>query len=82
MNKELLGIIRSKYASMPIPGGEVTMDGESLKAEGIVEKTDLLTELKEFLEAVSLSEEARKEQEVAEAQQSVLNKAPLKIYIG
>ena len=39
-------------------------------------------ELKEFLEAVSLAEGSRKEQEVAEAQQQVLNKAQLKIYIG
>ena len=69
--KELLGIIRSKYASMPLPNGEVTLDGESLKAEGREEKEQLLTELKEFLESVSLSEGARKEQEQAEAQQQV-----------
>ena len=80
--KELLGIIRSKYASMPLPNGEVTMDGEGLKAEGREEKVNLLEELKEFLESVSLSERARQEQEQAEAQQQVLNKAPLPIYIG
>ena len=80
--KELLGIIRSKYASMPLPNGEVTMDGEGLKAEGREEKVNLLEELKEFLESVSLSERARQEQEQADAQQSVLNKAPLPIYIG
>ena len=39
-------------------------------------------ELKEFLESVSLAEGSRKEQEIAESQQQVLNKAPLKIYIG
>ena len=80
--KELLGIIRSKYASLPLPNGEVSMDGEGLKTEGREEKTNLLEELKEFLESVSLSEGSRKEQEIADAQQQVLNKAPLKIYIG
>ena len=80
--KELLGIIRSKYASLPLPNGEVSMDGEALKSEGREEKANLLEELNTFLESVSLSEHARKEQEVAEAQQQVLNKAPLKIYIG
>ena len=80
--KELLGIIRSKYASMPLPNGEVTMDGEGLKAEGREEKANLLDELKEFLDSVSLSERARQESEQAESQQSVLNKAPLGIYIG
>ncbi len=80
--KELLGIIRSKYASMPIPNGDVSLDGEALKAEGREEKANLLEELKEFLESLSLSERSRQEQEQAESQQSVLNKAPLGIYIG
>jgi len=80
--KELLGIIRSKYASMPIPGGDVTLDGESLKAEGREEQSQLVEELKEFLESVSLTERSKAEQEQAEAQQQVLNKAPLGIYIG
>jgi hypothetical protein len=82
LSKELLGIVRSKYASMPIPNGEVSLDGEALKAEGREEKANLLEELKEFLESVSLTERTRHEQEQAESQQSVLNKAPLKIYIG
>ena len=80
--KELLGIIRSKYASLPLPNGEVSMDGEALKSEGREEKANLLEELSEFLEAVSKKEQALTEQEVANAQQEVLNKAPLKIYIG
>ena len=80
--KELLGIIRSKYASLPLPNGEVSMDGEALKSEGREEKANLLEELNTFLEAVSKKEQALTEQEVANAQQEVLNKAPLKIYIG
>ena len=80
--KELLGIIRSKYASLPLPNGEVSMDGEALKAEGREEKANLLEELNTFLEAVSKKEQALTEQEVANSQQEVLNKAPLKIYIG
>tara|TARA_B100000287_G_scaffold434616_1_gene499580 strand:+ start:910 stop:2130 length:1221 start_codon:yes stop_codon:yes gene_type:complete len=82
LSKELLGIIRSKYQTMPIPNGEVTMDGEGLKAEGREEKQLLLDELKEFLESVTLTERSRAEQEQAEAQQQVLNKSPLKIYLG
>ena len=82
LSKELLGIIRSKYASLPLPNGEVGLDGDALKSEGREEKANALEELKEFLDSVSLAEGARKEQEVAESQQQVLNKAPLKIYIG
>jgi hypothetical protein len=80
--KELLGIIRSKYSAMPIPDAEITLDGDALKAEGREEKTQLLEELKEFLESVSLTEKLKAEAEEANAQQEVLNKAPLPIYIG
>ena len=80
--KELLGIIRSKYSSMPIPDGEVTLDGEALKTEGREEKVQLLEELKEFLDSVSLTEKLKAEAEEANAQQEVLAKAPLPIFIG
>ena len=82
LSKELLGIIRSKYSSMPIPDGEVTLDGEALKTEGREEKTQLLEELKEFLDSVSLTEKLRAEAEESNAQREVLAKAPLNIYIG
>ena len=82
LSKELLGIIRSKYGSMPLPNGEVSLDGEGLKAEGREEKVQLLEELKEFLESVSLTEKTKAEAEEAEANQQVLNKSPLGIYIG
>ena len=80
--KELLGIIRSKYSAMPVPDGEVTLDGEGLKAEGREEKVQLLEELKEFLESVSLTEKLKAEAEEANAQQEVLAKAPLPIFVG
>lgn len=82
LSKELLGIIRSKYASIPLPNGEVALDGDSLKAEGREEKDQLLEEIKEFLESVSLTEKAKAEAEEAEAAQQVLSKSPLLIYVG
>ena len=65
LSKELLGIIRSKYATMPLPNGEVALDGESLKSEGREEKSQLLEEMKEFLESVSLTEKSKAEAEEA-----------------
>ena len=82
LSKELLGIIRSKYSALPIPDAEVTLDGEGLKTEGREEKTQLLEELKEFLESVSLTEKLKAEAEESNAQREVLAKAPLQIYIG
>ena len=82
LSKELLGLIRSKYASMPIPNGDVNLDGEALKSEGREEQANLIEQLKELLEQTSVSEKAKIEQETADAQQGVLNKAPTGIYIG
>ena len=82
LSKELLGIVRSKYSALPIPDAEVTLDGEGLKTEGREEKTQLLEELKEFLESVSLTEKLKAEAEESNAQREVLAKAPLQIYIG
>ena len=82
LSKELLGIIRSKYSVLPIPDAEITLDGDSLKAEGREEKTQLLEELKDFLESVSLTEKLKAEAEESNAQREVLAKAPLPIFIG
>jgi len=82
LSKELLGIIRSKYASMPLPNGEVALDGEALKAEGREEKVQLFEELKEFLDSITLTAKANAEAEEAEANSKVLSRSPLMIYLG
>ena len=82
LSKELLGIIRSKYSAVPIPDGEMTLDGEALKSEAIAEKNQLNEELREFLESISLTEKSKAEAEQADAVQQVLSKAPLPIFIG
>ena len=51
--KELLGLIRSKYGAIPIPGAETSLDGETLRSEAIAEKENLITQLKEMLELSS-----------------------------
>ncbi len=49
--KENLGLIRQKYSTIPIPGGEVTLDGSELRSEASSEKETLITQLRENLEA-------------------------------
>jgi hypothetical protein len=80
--KEVLGSIRQKYQTIPIPGAEVTLDGGELRQEAAAEKTDLMTQLRENLEATS--RKAQLEIRAAEAQQlqDTLRMVPLGIYIG
>ena len=80
--KELLGAIRSKYGSIPIPNSEITLDGSTLKAEAATEKEYLLTQLRETLEATSRQRQLEMKREESENLQQSLNRVPLKIYIG
>lgn len=51
--KELLGMIRSKFSSVPIPGGELTLDGGDLKSSAKEEKDKLRTDLREMLDSMT-----------------------------
>lgn len=80
--KELLGAIRQKYQTLPIPGAEVTLDGGELRQEAQTEKDMLMTQLRENLEASG--RKAQMENKAQESQQLMeqLQKVPLPIYIG
>lgn len=47
--KELLGLIRSKFQSIPIPNADLQLNGEGLITQGREDKDKLVTQLKEFL---------------------------------
>jgi len=80
--KELLGTIRSKYSSVPIPNADVTMDGDTLRNEASAEKETLVTQLREILEQTSRKAMMEAERDESEALQEKLNKVPYPIYIG
>ena len=80
--KELLGMIRSKYSSLPIPNAETTLDGDTLRTEAATEKEALITQLREILELSSRRALLEADQEEAEHLQQKLNKVPLPIWIG
>jgi hypothetical protein len=80
--KELLGAIRQKYQTIPIPGGEVTLDGAELRNEAQEEKTTLIEQLRETLEAVGKKQQMEDRAKEAEYLQESLKRVPLFIYIG
>tara|TARA_R110001592_G_scaffold51696_3_gene158831 strand:- start:9875 stop:11032 length:1158 start_codon:yes stop_codon:yes gene_type:complete len=80
--KQVLGSVRGKYASIPIPGAETTLDGDTLRSEGAAEAESLIAILREDLEAASRRNLMEKENEITDFQQGMLNKAPLNIYVG
>jgi hypothetical protein len=80
--KELLGAIREKYNSVPIPDGELQLDGAALRAEAQVEKDALVTQLRENLEELSRIKVMENKAHEADHQQEMLRKVPLKLYVG
>jgi hypothetical protein len=80
--KELLGAIRAKYQSIPIPGGETSLDGETLRQEAASEKEQLITELREDLEVTSRSTTSEQLNQVSDNLQENLRKVPNFLYIG
>jgi hypothetical protein len=80
--KELLGAIREKYSSIPIPGGETTLDGAQLRAEATSEKENLVTQLRENLDEVSRKKIFENKAAEANQQMEMLQKAPLAIFVG
>ena len=80
--KELLGIIRSKYGTIPIPNSDTTLDGDTLRAEAAAEKEGLVSQLREILEQTSRKALLEADKDEAEFLQEKLNKVPYPIYIG
>lgn len=80
--KETLGYIRNKYSTIPFPNAEITLTGGDLIAQGKEEKTELVAQLRENLDATSRSVQLTKKQEESEALQNQLTKMPIGIWIG
>src|SRR6056300_1372712 len=64
--KEMLGAVRAKFSSIPIPNSEVTLDGADLRSEAASEKEILISELRENLEATSRKALLQAQQEESE----------------
>ena len=82
LSKELLGAVREKYSSVPIPGSEISLDGAALRAEAQTEKEALITQLRENLEELSRKVQFENRNNEANQHQEMLRKVPLAIYIG
>ena len=80
--RELLGQVRSKYSSLPIPNSEITLNGAELISNGLAKQESLITELKELLDSLSRQMQLERKQAEADAMQQQMSKIPMGIYIG
>ena len=80
--KEMLGYVRGKYSSVPIPNAEVTLNGSDLVSQGQTEKEALITQLREFLDKLTKEQMLTRQNAEATQMNELLAKVPLKIYVG
>ena len=51
--REMLGLIRSKFGNIPVPGAEVSLNGSDLITQGREDKEKLQTSLREMLDTMT-----------------------------
>lgn len=80
--KEVLGLIRRKMTSIPVPGGDLQLDGADLVNDARAEMDGLRNDLQNMLDQMSYDKLQQAEAEKAESLMRVLSGIPLKIYRG
>ena len=80
--KEMLGYVRGKYETVPIPGAEVTMNQADLLSSATADKTALIDRLRAYLDETSREKLLERRSLESEYRQKELNQVPFPIYIG
>jgi hypothetical protein len=80
--KEMLGYVRGKYGSIPIPNGETTLNAADLLSSAGTEKQALVEQLRTMLDTMTRSKLLEAKRAEVESLNVSLNATPLKIYIG
>ncbi len=80
--KEILGLVRGKYSSMPFGNNnELTLNSADLLTQAATEQEQLMTELKEMLDSTSKQAQLERKRDESDALTEQLKKVPLPIYI-
>jgi len=80
--KEMLGLIRGKYTTVPIPGAEATLNQSDLLTDARAEKAALLEKLRGDLDETTRQKQLERKQAENVALKSTFDNIPLQIYIG
>jgi len=80
--KEMLGQIRGKFTTMPIPGESVTLNHSELLSQAKEEQQALKDKLMEIIDRINYKELAKIDAEVTEAAAQALKQSPLPIFVG
>ncbi len=80
--KEMLGLIRNKFTTIPIPGESVTLNGDALLSQAKEEQNTLREELKGVLDEMTYDKLVETDANIMEATQNLQGKIPMNIFTG
>jgi hypothetical protein len=80
--KEMLGQIRGKFTTIPIPGESVTLNHSELLSQAKSEQETLKDKLAQMLKDTEYVALAKQDQEITDAATNVLKVTPLPIFVG
>ena len=80
--KEMLGYIRGKYSTIPIPDSEITLNQSDLISAATAEKNALIERLRAYFDETSRDKLLERRANENDFLQKELNKVPYTIYIG
>ena len=80
--KEILGQVRSKFSTIPIPNDSVTLNGPDLISQAREEQQSLKTELKELLDDLTYGALAQGDAEIVDNTSKVFQQVPNPIFVG
>jgi hypothetical protein len=75
--RELLGLIRSKFNNVPIPGGDLTLNGDALVTQGREDKQNLRDKLVEMLTEMTYAKMLETQALEAENMTKILKAVPI-----
>jgi len=80
--KEVLGQIRSKFATIPIPGASVTLNGPAMITEAKAEQKELREELQKVLDELTYQKLTEAQNDMAKNTQELARTYPYSVYQG
>jgi len=80
--KEMLGYVRGKYSTVPIPGAEVTMNQQDLLASATETKNALIEKLRDYFDQTSRQSLLERRAAESVARVSEISNVPMVIFIG
>jgi len=80
--KEMLGYVRGKYGTIPIPGREVTLNQADLLTAATAEKNALVERLRVYLDETSKRSLLERRAQESDFRRQEINNVPMVIYIG